>query len=90
MRAVIEIGLEDFDTDDIKEYLEDMGYFVVVEGRDDIPKILKYLSEYGLFLSKNYDNESFSFQKSLINEIIENAVNKYGYNKVIERLERVF
>ena len=90
MRAVIEIGLEDFDTDDIKEYLEDMGYFVVVEGRDDIPKILKYLSEYGLFLSKNHDHESFSFQKSLINEIIENAVNKYGYNKVIERLERVF
>ena len=90
MRAVIEIGLEDFDPDDIKEYLEDMGYFVVVEGRDDIPKILEYLSEYGFFLSKNYDNESFSFQRDLINEIIDNAVNKYGYNKIIERLERVF
>lgn len=90
MRAVIEIGLEDFDQDDIKEYLEDMGYFVVVEGRDDIPKILEYLSEYGFFLSKNYDNESFSFQKDVIQEIIDNAVNKYGYNKVIERLQKIF
>ena len=90
MRAVIEIGLEDFDADDIKEYLEDMGYFVVVEGRDDIPKILEYLSEYGFFLSKNYDNESFSFQKDVIQEIIDNAVNKYGYNKVIERLQKIF
>lgn len=53
MRTVIEIGLEDFDTDDIKEYLEDRGYFVVKEGRRDVPKILEYLSDYGLiFFSK--------------------------------------
>lgn len=90
MRAVIEIGLDEFDDDDIQEYLEDKGYFVVVEGRDDIPKILKYLSEYGFFLSKSHDYESFSFQKDVIQEIIDNAVNKYGYNKVIERLERFF
>lgn len=89
MRTVIEIGLEDFDEDDIKEYLEDMGYFVVVEGRDDIPKVLEYLSDYGMYLSKNYD-ESFCFQKDLIQEIIENAVYKYGYNRVIEQLQRVF
>lgn len=90
MRTVIEIGLDEFDDDDIQEYLEDKGYFVVKEGRRDVPKILEYLSDYGLYLSKNYDNESFSFQKDVIQEIIEHAVNRYGYNRVIEQLQKIF
>lgn len=89
MRAVIEIGLEDFDTDDIKEYLEGMGYFVVVEGREDIPKVLEYLSEYGMIFSKNND-ESFYFQKKAIQEIIDDAIQLHGYNKVMERLQKIF
>lgn len=90
MRTVIEIGLEDFDTDDIKEYLEDRGYFVVKEGRRDVPKILEYLSDYGLIFSRKSNDESFYFQKEVIQEIIDDAIQLYGYNKVIEQLQRVF
>lgn len=90
MRTVIEIGLDEFDDDDIQEYLEDRGYFVVKEGRKDVPKILEYLSDYGLYLSQRYNDESFYFQKEVIQEIIEHAVNRHGYNRVIEQLQRVF
>ena len=88
---IVTVRLDEFSDEQIKEYLEYKKFFVLKEGvRDE--KFINYLEEHGCFyFSKdNEDPSTFAFQKEVIQEIIDDAIQLYGYNKVMERFQKIF
>ena len=67
----VDVSIDEFDDDEILEYLQEKGYSFAKE--DEKPKI-------------NF--KEFEFQKEAINDILTEAINKHGYNKVLEVLTK--
>lgn len=74
----IYVELDEFDTDEIIDYLKDLGYTVSEKDKPLKPEAQPPVGG------------EFSFQKQVIAEVLENAINKHGYNYVMTSLEQIF